>query len=105
MGRDFKYKITNRKNKPPQDCNDERYWNWDYGFEEIMSGNTVDGRNQWDGPCREDVPYTKQEMLGALGRYVDYSDGTEYEFRFTLRAFGHIISEMDDDDVVYIQYG
>lgn len=116
MGRDFSYKIVRKGVNPPckDDFDDEdKYWKayrrWRVDFEEIMLGNMVDGRNQWCGPVSYDDRngYDKQEMIEAFNDYVKTIDWDDYDYnvRFTLRAFGQIISEMSEDDVVYISYG
>lgn len=89
MGRDFSYFITrNPENYPSYDAD----WN-----------RMDDGRNSWDGPSDDEDCYTKYQMRSFLESYV--ADlGSYNNVKFTLKAFGQIISEMADDDVVYIQY-
>ena len=98
MGSDFEFIVTHKDAPRP---NRDDYGDWWM----IMSGSLQDGRNQWEGPV--DGPYTKHEMRGLLKAYVNKSDGSEYSYRFTLRAFGEIISVLDGEEnlVVYIWYG
>lgn len=101
MGRDFEYCIC--------DCRPDarRYPEYD-DWREIMDGRIVDGRNMWEGPGSdyEDTGFfTRAYMIDMLKDYVENNNNYGREFRFTLKAFGRIISEMYyDDSVVYIRF-
>lgn len=96
MGRDFKYIIFDKE----QDEYPSYYERW----AEIMVGLRIDGRNKWGGPYSDDCSFTRKEMKEALEEYIKEDPYDTYEFTFTLKAFGEIISEMGDTDVVYIRY-
>ena len=111
MGKDFCYNIVRRGKKIPkeEDYDDsEQYWDAFRKFYHNFTDMPY-GRNQWDGPYSNDTfsdgGFTQDEMIESLKNYVKYLDTHNYNVRFTLKAFGRIIAEMDDDQVVYIKYG
>jgi hypothetical protein len=102
MGRDFEYLITKEKKvfslvDSPVYMDDSKT---------MFTATIMDGgRNNWGGPDEYGKPYTKDDMIAALKEYVEECSGDEFEFCFTLRAFGQIISEMEADSFVFIFYG
>jgi hypothetical protein len=96
MGRDFKYIIFNKEQ--------DEYPSYRERWTELMVGMTIDGRDKWGGPYSDDCSFTRTEMKEALEEYIKEDPYDTYEFAFTMKAFGEIISDMEDDNVVYICY-
>ncbi len=89
MGKDFSYIIYNRdEDLPDYDC-----WEWT---------NLNSGRNKWDGPYG--ASFTREEMIKSLENYLKLKPYDDLNFAFTLEGFGLIISEMSEQDLVYISY-
>ena len=111
MGRDFSFtfddppKLSDFKSRVDFE---QAQQEWLDNFKELMDNNIVAGRNSWDGPrcdvyADEPRGSSKQEMIEEFADYIQTSSHG-YNFEFTVRAFGHIIAQMEEGGLVYIRY-
>ena len=123
MGRQLSYKIVKKGYIVPKEEDFENIRDYDKEYDKYLDGfEQIDGsKNSWEGPCGydrnndNDILYTRDDIIKHLREYInccDYLNNhydnnmcADLDFRFTLKAFGEIISSMDgDDSCVIIHY-
>ncbi len=107
MERNFSYRIVRKDDKIPSEEDYDTEGEYNRAFDNYWNSfkRMEDGRNLWGGPRSYNKRYTRNEILESCQKYVaDRNNRDSRLFAFTLKAFGRIISEMDDYNLVIIHY-